>query len=582
MNNKITKQQINKFLGYYKPHRKIFAIDLTFSGISAIATLLFPLVSGYITGQVLSGFNEGTIRKLIYAGILLLIITIVKIISNVLYGWFGHAMGAKMEATMREELFEHYEALSFDFHANNSVGKLMTVISNDLTDMTELFHHAPEDILATIVKLVGVFIILINIDVPLTLIMFAALPIVCALTFHFDKKMEKVLLKNRSDLGAMNEHIEDSLSGLQTIKAYGNEALNAQAFAHKNRIFTESKCKFFKIEAFFYETLKSYPQVLTMLTVFFGALFISNGSLNIPVLVTFLLYVETLAEPIRTALNFMSLYENGKAAFIRFMNMIETEPTIKECSSPVLLHDKVSQITFQNVSFAYSDGAENVLEDISLTINSNQTVAFVGASGIGKTTLSMLVARFYDATEGAILFDGEDIKNISFESLRKHIGLVQQEVHIFNGTIMDNILIGNPDASKEEVMEAAKKANIHEFICSLSDGYDSLVGTRGIKLSGGQRQRISIARLFLKDPQILILDEATSALDYRSEVIVQKSIEELMKNRTAIVIAHRLSTIKNADKIFVLANKTIAEQGTHRELIAKDGIYAKLCELGSL
>lgn len=581
MNTKITGKQFRKFLAYYKPHRKIFAVDLMFAGISAVSALLFPLVSGYITEEVLNGLNEGTSRKLLYAGIFLLILTVVRIVSNIFYAWFGHAMGAKMESSMRQELFSHYEQLSFGFHSKNSVGKLMTVISNDLTDMTELFHHAPEDILMTGVKLIGAFGILISIDVPLTLILFSALPVLFVGAFYFDRKMEKALLKNREDLAQMNEEIEDTLTGLRTIKAYGNESVRAEQFSFKNHRYTDSKCNFYRLEACFYETFEAYPQVLTMLTVFFGAFFLGGGTLNIPVLVTFLLYVATLAEPIRTALNFMKLFENGKAAFIRFMEMIETRPEISENETPVEIGTQIKNIELKNVDFSYGEG-EKVLENVSMAINGGQTVGIAGASGIGKTTVGMLIARFYDVSKGAVLINGEDIRNISFRSLRKTIGIVQQEVHIFSGTVADNIRIGKPDADEEEVVRAAKKADIHDFIIALPNGYQSLVGTRGIKLSGGQRQRISLARLFLKDPQILILDEATSALDYESEIAVQKSIEELMKNRTAIVIAHRLSTIKNADKIFVLADKHDVEEGTHEQLTAQNGIYAKLCDLGRL
>ncbi len=582
MHSKFTRERFRKFLSYYKPHKRIFVIDLFFAILSAVSVLLFPLISGYITKEVLGLWSDDTMKKLMMAGLLLLAITIVKIISNIIYGWFGHAMGAKMEATMRSELLTHYETLSFSFHSKNSVGKLMTVISNDLTNMTELFHHAPEDFLMTIIKFFGSFVILANINLQLTLIVFCMLPVLAIVTYFADKKFEHVILVNKEDLSRMNEHLEDILSGIRTVKALGNERFEADRFEKQNKAYTDSKCRFYKIESLFYETLESYPQFLTMLTVFFGALLIGNGKLDIPVLITFLLYVSSLAEPIRISMNFMKLFENGKAAFIRFMEMIETMPSVIAGKDALRIEHPKGEIIFDHVSFQYEDGTERVIEDISLRIASSQSVAFVGASGIGKTTIGALIARFYDATNGNILIDGIDIRDITMTSLRENIGIVQQEVYIFNGTIKDNIRVGKLNATDEEIEEAAKLANIHDFICSLPEQYESLVGTKGIKLSGGQRQRISIARLFLKNPKILILDEATSALDYESEVIVQQSIDRLMEDRTTIMIAHRFSTIKNADTIFVMVDKKIMEQGTHEQLLAQNGEYARLCSIGSL
>lgn len=582
MRDQFSKKRLTKFLSYYRPHKKIFGVDMFFAALSATSVLLFPLVSGHITREVLAEWNETTMKTLTICGLILLFLTLIKITSNIIYAYFGHTMGAKMESAMRKELLAHYEQLSFGFHARNSVGKLMTVISNDLAGMTELFHHGPEDILMTVIKFVGAFFILIYINLPLTIIVFSILPLFFFVALKTDKIMEKALLENKKDLSQMNEHLEDTLSGIRTVKAFGNEGMEASRFGAKNDQFTISKCFFYKVEAYFYETMEAYPQILTMLTVFFGALFVGKGTLDIPVLVTFLLYVGSLAEPVRTILNFMKLFEEGKAGFIRYMEMLETVPTILECKDPVDIKNIKGEITFDKVSFHYEDSEENVLDKISLTMHSGQSVAFAGASGIGKTTISSLVARFYNVTEGKITIDGIDIRNISFKSLREHIGIVQQEVYIFNGMIKDNIRYGKTTASDEDIVNAAKLANIHEFILSLPNGYDSLVGTKGIMLSGGQRQRISIARLFLKNPKILILDEATSALDYENEIVVQKSIDELMKDRTSITIAHRLSTIKDADVIFVLSDKKIAEQGTHEQLISKNGEYAKLCGFGRL
>ncbi len=582
MHTKFTGKRLKKFISYYKPHRRIFAMDMTFAAVSAIAVLIFPLLSGKITALVMEGWSHETVRRLVWCILLLVGLTALRVVSNVIYAYFGHAMGAKMEETMRDELFAHYEKLSFHFHAKHDVGQLMTVLSNDLSGMTELFHHGPEDLLMTVIKFGGAFVILMAIDWRLTLLMFGLLPILAVISVINDRRMERALLRSKSDRAQMNSHLEDVLSGIRTVKAFGAERNEAGRFHGYNHRYTDSQCRFYKIEAIFYEVMGSFPQILTMLTICAGGMLIGLGKMEIPVLVTFLLYVGTLAEPIQTMLNFMRLFEEGKSGFIRYMEMIEIAPAVAEPENPVTLPEVHGEIQFEDVSFHYPDAEENVLEHLTFSLASGESVAFAGASGIGKTTVSMLAARFYDVTGGKITLDGVDLRQLSNRTLRENIGIVQQEVTIFNGTIRDNIRFGRPDASDDEIRQAAVLAGIDGYIRTLPQGYDTLVGTKGITLSGGQRQRISIARLFLKNPKILILDEATSALDYESEQLVQRSLEKLMQGRTTIVIAHRLSTIRNVDRIYVLGGRSIVESGSHDQLMAQNGEYARLCAISGI
>ena len=571
MHTKFTRKRLKKFLSYYKPHRRIFAMDMSFAALSAISVLLFPLLSGKITGLVMEGWGPETVRRLVWCILLLAGLTALRVVSNVIYAYFGHAMGAKMEETMRDELFAHYEKLSFHFHAKHDVGQLMTVLSNDLSGMTELFHHGPEDLLMTVIKFGGAFVILMAIDWRLTVLLFALLPVLAVISVINDRRMERALLRSKADRAQMNSHLEDVLSGIRTVKAFGAEREEAGRFHGYNHRYTDSQCRFYKIEAIFYEVMGSFPQILTMLTICAGGLMIGLGKMEIPVLVTFLLYVGTLAEPIQTMLNFMRLFEEGKSGFIRYMEMMEVTPLVNEPENPVTLPEVRGEICFEDVSFHYPDAEENVLEHLTFSVASGESVAFAGASGIGKTTVSMLAARFYDVTGGKITLDGVDLRQLSNRTLRENIGLVQQEVTIFNGTVRDNIRFGRPGASDEEIRQAAVQAGIDGYIRTLPQGYDTLVGTKGITLSGGQRQRISIARLFLKNPEILILDEATSALDYESELLVQRSLEKLMQGRTTIIIAHRLSTIRNVDRIYLLGGKSIVESGRHAQPMAQKG-----------
>lgn len=485
-------------------------------------------------------------------------------------------MGAKMERDMRGELFDHLQKLSFKFYDEQKTGQLMTRITNDSFNMAELYHHGPEDIVIASLNFLGAFVILMFINVKLALVAFLFLPVMAIYGYYFSTKMHHALRKSRDRIGDINAQIEDTLAGIRVVKSFNNEETEKKKFNYENDRFLESRKEGYKNEAFFYEGLITLTHLLTVTVVIFGAVSIVKGNIDLADLLTFLLYIVILIEPIQRLGNFIRLYQEGITGFIRFMEVLEVEPDIKDSPQAIDLKDVQGNVEFKNVSFKYKEDYDHVLKNISLNIKKGEYVALVGPSGAGKTTLCSLIPRFYEINEGDILIDGKSILEIRQQSLRKNIGLVQQDVYLFAGTVIDNIRYGKLDATQEEIIEAAKKAHAHDFIMSLPQGYQTDIGQRGVKLSGGQKQRLSVARVFLKNPPILLFDEATSALDNESERAVQDSLEKLIKNRTTLVIAHRLSTIRNSHRILVLTDNGIEEQGTHEELIKQNGTYANL------
>ena len=482
---------------------------------------------------------------------------------------------------MRKDIFGHYQKLSFAFYDNQKVGGLLSRVTSDLFDITELLHHGPEDIIISIIKIVGAFIVLMCVNVPLAVITFSFVPIMAVYAYYFNRKMKRAFKSRRETIGEINSQIEDSLSGIRVVKSFANEEIEMKKFHKGNEGFVEAKRMSYRHMAGYHSGLSGLTTLVTVAVLVGGVSFMAAGTLTVADLITFLLYINNFTEPVKKLINFTEMFQNGYSGFERFMEIIEIAPDIEDAEDAVSVSNLKGDIDFDNVSFYYESGHEKVLNHIHLSVNAGEYMALVGPSGVGKTTLCSLIPRFYDVTGGAIKIDGIDIRKMKLEDLRNQIGIVQQDVYLFAGTIMENIRYGNPSATDEEVIRAAKRANAHDFIMSFPNGYDTDIGQRGTKLSGGQKQRLSIARVFLKNPPILIFDEATSALDNESEQVVQQSLEELAKNRTTFVIAHRLTTIRNAKRILVLTEKGIEEEGSHEELIAKKGAYEALYHMHS-
>ena len=562
--------------GYYKPYIGIFLLDMFFAFLASIISLVIPLVVRYITTGVIAMESDIAVKRILLIGCGLIVLVLVQFGANFFISDIGHVMGAKMEYDMRAEIFSHYQKLSFSFYDDQKVGQLMSRITSDLFDISELLHHGPENLAISFIKIIGAFIILLNISGYLTLAAFVLVPVMFAYAFFLNRRMKRAFRENRVQIAEINTQIEDNLSGIRVVKSFANEQIERKKFRKGNEGFLKAKKNSYFYMGFYHSGMTAFTMLINVAVIMIGGILIAKGMVNVADFVTFLLYINIFTDPIRTLIDFTEQFQNGYSGFERFVEILDIEPDIKDKKDAVTLKNVRGDIVFDDVSFKYNDTAHRVLRHINLEVKAGSYVALVGSSGGGKTTLCSLIPRFYDVTGGSISIDGKDIRDVTLKSLRENIGIVQQDVYLFAGTVYENIRYGKPDATKEEVIEAAKLANAHDFIMELPNGYDTDIGQRGIKLSGGQKQRLSIARVFLKNPPILIFDEATSALDNESENIVKESLERLAHNRTTFVIAHRLSTIKNAERILVLTENGIEESGTHEELMDKKGIYAQL------
>ncbi|MBS5787640.1 MAG: ABC transporter ATP-binding protein [Clostridioides difficile] len=562
---------IKDFIKYYKPYKKLFILDLIAAFLFSLCDLVYPMITRNIMDDIVPDKN---FRMLIVFAVVLIVIFALKAGLNYFMQYWGHVVGVEMQADMRNEVFTHLQRLPNTFFDNNRSGVTMSRIVNDLMDVTELAHHGPEDLFISIVMLIGSFFILIDINVPLTLLIFAILPLIVWFAVMKKDKMNEAFMESRVTIGDVNATLENSIAGMTVTKSFSNEKQELKKFNNSNNKFRRARAKSYKAMAEYYSGMNFYMDLLEWIAVIAGGYFTYSGKITLGDFAAYILYVKMFTQPMKKLINFTEQYQNGMTGFKRFKEILD-EDQQKEKENSIELKDVVGKIEFKDISFTYDDNTE-VLKGLNLTIDAGRTVALVGPSGGGKTTICNLLPRFYEYDSGEIAIDGTSIRDVSLKSLRKNVGVVQQDVFLFTGTIRENIMCGNPNATDEEMIEAAKKAKIHDFICSQSQGYETYIGERGVKLSGGQKQRISIARIFLKNPPIIILDEATSALDNVTEREIQESLEDLSKDRTSLIVAHRLSTIKNADEIIVLTDRGIEERGTHEELISKKGIYSNL------
>ena len=565
---------LKKFIHYYGPYKTVFFIDLLCAAIISLVDLAYPQILRSATKTLFTQDKAIILQALPWIAIGLFMMYVIQSFCKYYVSCQGHIMGAKMERDMRQELFEHYEELSFSYYSQNNSGQMMSKLVSDLFDISEFAHHGPENLFISLVKIVGSFIFLFLINKKLALPLIVLGILMFLFSFRQNQKMQRTFMENRKKIGDVNASLQDTLSGIRVVQSFTNEEIEKEKFQKSNHAFLVSKKDNYRCMGEFMSSNLFFQGMMYLVTLVYGGYLIANNEMSAADLAMYALYIGIFISPIQILVELMEMMQKGLSGFRRFLDVMETEPEIKDAPDAVELKDVKGRVCYEDVSFHYSDDETTVLSHVSIEIPAGKSVALVGPSGGGKTTICSLLPRFYDVTGGRVTVDGQDIRSLTLKSLRSQIGVVQQDVYLFSGSIRDNIAYGKPDATEEEIIEAAKCANIHDFIMELPDQYDTFVGERGARLSGGQKQRISIARVFLKNPPILILDEATSALDNESERWIQHSLEELSKNRTTITIAHRLSTIKNADEIIVITENGIAERGTHETLLEKNGIYA--------
>lgn len=572
-------QTLKKFIKYYKPYKAVFFIDLLCATIISAIDLAFPQLLRTLTKTLFAGAPGKIISTLIPITIGLLVAYIIQTACRYYVTYAGHMMGARMERDMRKELFDQYEKLSFSYYDQNNSGQMMSKLVSDLFDISELAHHGPENLFISLIKIIGSFIFLFMINRMLAVPMLILVVLMLVFSYGQNKKMQETFMDNRRKIGDINSSLQDTLAGIRVVQSFANERIEQEKFNRSNENFLISKDANYRCMGSFMSGNAFFQGMMYLVTLVFGGFLIAHGRMEASDLAMYALYIGIFISPIQILVELTEMMQKGLSGFRRFLEVVETEPDIVDAADAKPLKNVKGNVCYEDVSFHYSDDDTPVLSHVSFEIPAGKSIALVGPSGSGKTTICSLLPRFYDVTEGRVTIDGNDVRKLTLESLRSQIGLVSQDVYLFGGSIKDNIAYGKPDATMDEIVDAAKKANIHDFIMELPDKYDTFVGERGTRLSGGQKQRISIARVFLKNPPVLILDEATSALDNESERFIQKSLEELAKDRTTITIAHRLSTIRNADEILVVADCGIAERGTHEELLALDGIYARYYDM---
>ena len=570
---------IKKFIQYYAPYKGVFFLDLVCAAVISLVDLAFPQILRTMTKTLFTETPEKILHALLPVGIVLLIVYLVQMGCKYYVSYQGHMMGARMERDMRQQLFEHYEKLSFSYYDQNNSGQMMSKLVSDLFDISEFAHHGPENLFISLIKIIGSFVFLFLINWRLAIPLLVLVVFMLFFSYGQNRKMQETFMDNRRKIGDVNASLQDTLAGIRVVQSFANETVECEKFKKSNEGFLKSKDANYHCMGSFMSGNLFFQGLMYLVTLVFGGWLIAHGQMEAADLAMYALYIGIFISPIQILVELTEMMQKGLSGFHRFLDVIDTEPEIVDAPGAEELTDVTGHVCYEDVSFHYSDDDTSVLSHVSFEIPAGKSIALVGPSGSGKTTICSLLPRFYDVTGGKITIDGKDIRNLTLKSLRETIGLVQQDVYLFCGTIRENIAYGKPGASQKEIESAAKKANIHDFIMGLPDDYDTFVGERGTRLSGGQKQRISIARVFLKNPSILILDEATSALDNESERHIQKSLEELAKNRTTITIAHRLSTIRNADEILVVAASGIEERGTHEELLKKDGIYAHYNEM---